>query len=67
MIWRRLKNLWEMSAYRINDKERQPTWNGYPVPKQLVKDVPTVEKKLATIVNFEDKPDPFEQDVETSQ
>lgn len=58
MIWKRLKNLWELSSYRM--KHRGVLENEI----SLEKDFPTIKHKLATIV--EDKPDPFE-DVEASQ
>lgn len=45
MIWRRIKNLWEISAYKLRDVPA----NVYRDP-MLIKDFPTVKKKLATII-----------------
>jgi hypothetical protein len=42
-LWRRLKNLWRLSNFRI---EELPVTGGM----KIVKDVPTVKKKLATII-----------------
>ncbi len=50
-IIQRLKNLWKLSEYRLYQTEKEQV---------LVKDIPTVEKKLAQIIV--DKPDLFQND-----
>jgi len=44
-LWRRLKNLWDLSGYRIGQLP-----NIDPRYKALTKDVATIEKKLAQII-----------------
>lgn len=52
-LWRRFKNLWELSAYRVGTKYELEDGRTYKViSNQLLKDVPTIEKKLAKIINI---------------
>jgi hypothetical protein len=58
MLWRRLKNLWEMSSFRPKENMNLTGGNS-----SIVKDFPTMKKKLATIIQperssgFEKMPD----------
>lgn len=49
-LWKRIKNLWELSAYKMN---------GYPVTKDnapvFIKSFPTIKKQLAKIIPNEEK------------
>ena len=58
MIWRRLKNLWLLSGYRPLNPDKNA------VGEILVKDFPTMKKKLAKIIV--EKKDNFEDDVTAS-
>lgn len=46
-ILRRIKNLWEISAYRIN---RNDLYNNILGKTTLTKDFPTIEKRPAIII-----------------
>lgn len=46
MILKRLKNLWELSAYRVSDTNGSLNTG----EKLLKKSFPTVERRLATII-----------------
>jgi len=50
--WRRIRNLWELSAYAIVGGKEMP---------KLTKDFPTVRKKMAKVI-VEHKPDIFTQE-----
>ena len=56
-IFRRLKNLWDLGAYRVG----KDGFEALGLNHTLVKDFPTIKKKLASIIE-EDKPDVFTQE-----
>lgn len=53
-LLKRIRNLWEMSAYKVS-----PNSNGLVNEKVLVKEIPTIEKKLAIII--QEKADIFKE------
>jgi hypothetical protein len=55
---RRLKNLWELSAYRIGQLP-----NSDSRYRALTKDIATIEKKLATVIK---EPTNYFEDADTS-
>lgn len=55
----RLRNLWELSAYRPQSSSQ------IAGVKVLQKDIPTIQKKMATIIP-EEKADLFEEPHDTS-
>lgn len=65
--WRRIKNLWRLSAYRPVENKSKSDFgiakSLYGGPLALTKDFLTIEKRSAVIIS--DKPDFFEEHVET--
>lgn len=54
-FWRRLKNLWRLSAYAPNHFSPVYTGNPEETRAYLKKEFPTIQKKLATIVRDEEE------------
>ncbi len=63
MIWRRLKNLWKLSAYEVENDQLKAIHKYFDFGKlSLVKSFPTIKKQMATIIQ-EEKGDILDEEI----
>lgn len=55
MIWKRLRNLWKLSEYRVNENSHVDSQT------LLLKDISSSKRKLATIIQEEEPIDIFNE------